>query len=337
MVKTITIQEALQLPKTKTLFVDTRSPKEFEEDNIPGSINIPIFSNKERAQIGTLYKNNQIEAYQQGFSIYNKKLLDFIKQFDEISTDTRIVIYCWRGGMRSKTIAELVNNMGKDVYQLVGGYKKFREYVREELIAYTPPFKLIVLQGLAGCGKTDLIKKINPSINLEGFAKHRSSLFGSLGLKPVSQKMFESRLWEKLQTLENEKAVFIEGEAKRIGNIFMPKKLFEIMQNSPTIHIKATIESRSERIVQDYFTHNEDEKIKEIIKKLKVFLSNKRVEELCELVTDKKYENVARILLEEHYDKQYNHALEEQAYVKTINSDNIDRAVKELEEYKKSI
>ncbi|MCF7798849.1 tRNA 2-selenouridine(34) synthase MnmH [Candidatus Woesearchaeota archaeon] len=334
MVNTIEITEALKLPSEDVVFVDTRSPKEFAEDNIPGAINIPIFSNEERAIIGTLYKNNQVEAYQQGFGIYNSKILDFIEQFKQIPLEKKIIIYCWRGGMRSKTIAELIASKRTNVYQLIGGYKQFRAVVREELKNYEPPFTFIVLQGLAGCGKTDLIKKLFPTINLEGYAHHRSSLFGALGLKPVSQKMFESRLWKKLHELESEKIVFIEGEAKKIGDIFVPEKIYETMQTAPTVNITASITTRSKRIVQDYFTHNEDEEIKKIIMKLKVYLSTKRCEELCALVDEKKYKQLAEALLIEHYDKQYKHALTEQKYIAEICSDNIDAAVKELEQIK---
>ncbi len=331
MVKTIEIQDALKMLDKSAVFVDTRSPKEFAEDNIPGSINIPIFSNEERAIVGTLYKQNAVEAYQKGFGIYNSKITAFIEQFKQLPAEKKIIVYCWRGGMRSKAIAELVTDIGRNTQQLIGGYKEFRAHVREELKSYESPFKLIVLQGLAGCGKTDLIKKLNPSIDLEGFAKHRSSLFGALGLKPVSQKMFESRLWKKLQELKNEKVVFIEGEAKKVGDLFVPDKLYEQMQKSQTIRITASIKTRSKRIVQDYFTYDEDEKIKQIIMKLNVYLTNKRVEELCVLVDEKRYEEVSQILLEDYYDHQYKHALESKTYSGEVCNDNIDKAISELQ------
>jgi tRNA 2-selenouridine synthase len=332
MTKTISIQEVLELDKNQIVIVDTRSPKEFEEDNIPGSISIPLFSNEERAIIGTLYKENQVKAYEQGIEIYNKKITDFIEQYKIISPEKKMIIYCWRGGMRSKTITDLVSNIREDVSQLIGGYKNFRKIVRDELNNYKPLFKLIVLQGLAGCGKTDIIKNIEPSIDLEGFAKHRSSLFGSLGLKPCSQKMFESRLWEKLNSLKNEKLVFIEGEAKKIGDIFVPTKLFQVMEESTTVEITSSMESRTKRIVRDYFTHQEDEKIKNILIKLKAFLSNNTVEELIKQIDEKNYLEVAKVLLEDHYDKQYTHALKNQNYEYKVNSDNIEEAVKELKQ-----
>lgn len=332
MIKTISVEEALALDKAN--IVDTRSPKEFEEDNIPGSINKPLFSNEERAIVGTLYKNNQVDAYQKGIEIYTSKVISFIEEFKELRSDRPIIIYCARGGMRSKVITELVTTIGLDVYQLEGGYKNFRKYIREYFENYSNPFKMIILQGLAGIGKTDLIKKLDNSIDLEGIAKHRSSLFGALGLKPVKQKRFESRLWNKIENLkkENVKIVFVEGEAKKIGDINVPSKFFKEMEKSIIIHVKSSIKNRSIRIVRDYFTHGEDEKIKSIISSLKVAIGNEQVEKLNKLVDEKNYEPVAKFLLEEYYDSKYTHAIEEIKFKYTINNDDIKKAIEELKE-----
>lgn len=332
MINTISVEKALELKDT--IFVDTRTPDEFDIDNIPQSINIPLFSNEERIIVGTLYNKDQIKAYQEGIQIYNKKIMDIIKEFKKLDKNKKIIIYCWRGGMRSKTITELITSLDLDAYQLTDGYKEFRKLVREDLQEYQPPFKLIVLQGLAGCGKTDLIKQLKPSIDLEGLAHHRSSSFGALGLKPVSQKMFDSRLWEQLNKLKNEKIVFIEGEAKKIGKVTLPNKFFEKMQEAKTIEIISSIENRSKRIVRDYFTHNEDETIKQIILKLKEYLGNKVVIELLDLINNKEYEIVSKILLEKHYDPTYNHALQTQKYASQISSNNISKAITELNKLK---
>ncbi|MFH1589843.1 MAG: tRNA 2-selenouridine(34) synthase MnmH [archaeon] len=326
MVKVISIEKAIKL---NPVFIDTRSPKEFEEDNIPESINSPIFTNEERKEIGILYKKNKEQAFDKGFAIYKSKVNDFINEYKEINKKKTIIVYCWRGGIRSKTITELIESLGYEVFQLKGGYKSFRAYIRNQL-EQSPPFKLIVLQGLAGCGKTDLIKKLKPSIDLEGLAKHRSSVFGAIGLKPTTQKMFESRLWEQLNKLKKEKTVFIEGEAKKIGNIYVPNKLFKAMQESKTILITCSIKNRAKRIVRDYFTHGEDKKIKEIISSLKVQLSSKVVEELTEKVDKKDYLYIAEYLLLNYYDDKYNHANQDIKYHKEVNNDDVNKAVKEL-------
>ena len=332
--KTINISQALEL--RDAVFVDTRTPKEFLEDHIPGAINIPIFNNEERAIVGTLYKNNRVKAYQEGFEIYNKKILSFIKSFEQIDKKKRIIVYCWRGGMRSKTIVELLTSLGKDTYQLVDGYKAYRKYVRESLENYKPSFKLIVIQGMAGSGKTDLIRRLKPSIDLEGLAKHRSSVFGAIGLKPVSQKMFETNFLKRIKELEDEKVIFVEGEAKKVGNINLPKKFFEHLQRSTTILIKTSLENRSKRIVRDYFSHNEDEQIKKIITGFKDYLSKKVVDELTHFVDEKEYEAVAKVLLRDYYDKQYSFAFKNQEFASEVNAESTESATRELIKLKKA-
>jgi len=142
--------------------------------------------------------------------------------------------------------------------------------------------------------------------------------------------MFESKLWEKLQELKNEKTVFIEGEAKKIGNVLIPANLFKTMEESSTIEIQTSLKERVKRIVKDYFTHGEDEQIKEIISKLKTQLSNKVVEKLRESMDKKDYEAVAEYLLVNYYDGRYNHANKDIKYEYKINNDIVEKAIKEL-------
>lgn len=333
--KQINIQNALK--EKNKLIIDTRTPKEFEKDNIPDSVNYPIFSDEERAKIGTLYKKDKTKAYQEGITTYNNKIIHFIESFKKLDKNKKIIVYCWRGGMRSKTIAELISNLGYDTYQLEGGYKSFREYIRDFFEEYTPPFKLIVLQGYAGCGKTDILKKIRPSIDLEGIAQHRSSIFGAIGLKPISQKRFESRLWKKLIDLEKETAVFIEGEARKIGDVYIPKKIFDAIQKAKTIFITTNIKNRTKRIVKEYFTHSADEFIKEKIKTLKEQISKKEVEKLLECMDEKKYEKVSEYLLTEYYDPKYDYFFKDRKYAAKINYETITDAIDKIEKIKNKI
>jgi|APSaa5957512622_1039677.scaffolds.fasta_scaffold00019_97 tRNA 2-selenouridine synthase len=327
----ITIKEALKLD---AIYVDTRSPAEFEKDHIPNSLNIPIFDNKERAEIGTIYKQNQDKAYEVGFGLYEGKLADLKKQLNKLDKNTKIVVYCWRGGLRSKTISELTEKLGYEVNQLEGGYKSYRAYMRKWYENYKLPFKFIMLQGLAGCGKTDLLKALHkkgiPIIDLEGLARHRSSLFGAIGLEPREQKAFETELYTKINELSNEKLVFIEGEAHKVGKIFVPNLIFSEMEKSVKIRINCSIENRSERIVKDYFSHGEDEKIKEIIKTLKKYFSNKNYQEMLKCLGEKNYYEVSRILLENYYDPRYGRIVDELKYDRTIDNDDFENCVGEL-------
>lgn len=327
----ISVEKALE-QEENAIFIDTRSPVEFELDHVSNAINIPILDNKERKTVGTLYKKDPKKAIELGYNYYGKKL-DKIKKKIKKLPKKKIIIYCWRGGMRSETITKLVEELGHNSFQLKGGYKSYRAFMRSFFDNYKPKFKFIVLSGLAGCGKTDLIKKLTPSIDLEGLAQHRSSIFGAVGLKPRTQKMFETLLFVRLKELEKEKLVFVEGESHKIGNVFIPFKLFKAMNNGVIVKVNCSIKNRAKRIVRDYFTHGEDKKIKKLICSLRQLISSKTVEELLSLVDKKQYEKVSQVLLEDYYDLRYK--LEDYQY--EVNNDSVSKCVKELEKEKSSI
>lgn len=306
--KTIHINNAI---KENFYYIDTRSPKEFEIDHIPNSINLPIFNDEERHNVGLLYKKNQNEAYMLGFNYFEKKKELLKKDLLKINKNSKIIVYCWRGGLRSKTMTEFVNDLGYDGYQLLGGYKAYRAYVRNELDNYKPNFKLIVLQGLAGCGKTDLIRQFNNSLDLEGYANHRASNFGAIGLKPNSQKMFESLLLDQIKKLKKENYVFIEGESQKIGDLFIPSTLFSAMKNGLQVGVNSDINNRVKRIVRDYFTYGEDGQIIKIIILLKPYITKTITDKLIEMMNQKNYEEVAKILLEKYYDEKYKHLFDD--------------------------
>ncbi|MFO7711076.1 MAG: tRNA 2-selenouridine(34) synthase MnmH [Candidatus Woesearchaeota archaeon] len=303
------------------VIVDTRSPAEFEHDHIPGAVNIPIFENNERHEIGKLYKANQEKAFDLGIEYYSRKLPHLCEDLKKLPRKT-IVIYCWRGGMRSRAITQLAQLLGHDAHQLEGGYKSYREYVRETLYSLEPRF--VVLYGLAGCGKTDLIKKLHPAIDLEGYAAHRSSVFGAIGLKPNSQKMFESLLLHDLLKYKDEPYIFVEGESRKIGDLFIPQNIFAAMGKGIAINVTSSLEERSRRIVRDYFTHGEDEKIKSIIWELRQRLTKETAQHLIELVDRKEYHEVSKILLRDYYDSRYSKYLEQFTYSLEFDVDNDD-------------
>ncbi|MEE9525215.1 MAG: tRNA 2-selenouridine(34) synthase MnmH [Candidatus Woesearchaeota archaeon] len=311
------------------IFIDTRSPAEFSLDHLPNAINLPILDNKERKTVGTLYKKDPEKAIELGYNYYGKKL-DKIKDKIRKLPKKKIIVYCWRGGMRSETITKLVEDLNHNAFQLEGGYKAYRKYMRDFFGRYKPKFKFIVLTGMAGCGKTDLIKKLKPSLDLEGLAQHRSSIFGAIGLKPRTQKAFETLLYVELKKLESAKLVFVEGESKKIGNVFIPANIFNAMEKGIIVKVNCSIKNRAKRIVRDYFTHDEDKKIKELINQLRQHLTNKVVEELLILVDKKEYEKVSKVLLEDYYDLRYK--IEDHKY--EVNNDSVSKCVKELEKLK---
>ncbi|MFH1332248.1 MAG: tRNA 2-selenouridine(34) synthase MnmH [archaeon] len=317
--ETIKVEEALCEDYT---FIDVRTPKEFEESTIPGAINIPLFSNEERAIVGKLYTQvGQEEAIEKGYDFVQQKLPKLMQEIRK-HEKKRLVIFCWRGGMRSKALCMLLENLGMDVRQLQGGHKEYRKHVVEKLKNYKPKAKLIVLYGMTGCGKTKMLKQFKNSLDLEGLAQHRSSLFGDIGLKPRSQKMFEALLVKRLEELDEEKYILTEGESRKIGNVIIPAALFTEMQKGTKVKVEASMEYRIKNLIECY-SNKEDEKIVEKIKMLTRRLGKDKVEKMLGLFEKKKYEEVARMLLEEYYDPLYSHTINKQEYALVIRPQEI--------------
>lgn len=185
MVKDIQAEDLYQLKKTnKQVIVDVRSPQEFQEATIPGSINIPLFSDQERAEVGTIYKQQGPEAAKEKGLAISKKLPDFIGEFKKL--DAPITVFCWRGGMRSKTAATVLGLMGIEANRLSGGIRAYREWTVDLLNHFDLKPKLLVLNGYTGNGKTILLERLAakgyPVIDLEKIAGHRGSIFGHIGM-----------------------------------------------------------------------------------------------------------------------------------------------------------
>jgi tRNA 2-selenouridine synthase len=330
MLKTITVADALK--QKDAIFVDTRTPKEFDEAHIPGAINSPILNDEERVIIGILYKQKgPDEAITKGKELFLPKVETYVKSFSKYKNKT-IIVYCWRGGMRSKFITELLDQRGFNVMQMIGGHKEYRAYIRERLDNYKLKPKLIVLHGLTGTGKTEIIQKIDvPKIDLEDIAQHRSSIFGAIGLTPRTQKMFESVLLSELDKLQDKKYVLIEGESRKIGDCMMPEFLHSAMNKGMHIRIDCPLSARVKRIVDEYF--DTDEKVavgREIIKKLRMALSNAAVDELLELLDNQNYAKVTEIILLRYYDPKYSYSLDQIKYDKTIKFEFVNDAIREI-------
>ena len=303
----ISITEALQ---KEAIFIDTRTPKEYQEDHLPKALNIPMFLNDQRAVIGKIYKQiSQDKAIQKGIELFSKRLPEFMKEINQYK-DKQLIIYCWRGGMRSKTVVSLLDSLGYNVLQLDGGHKEYRRHIVRRLQTAQVKPKLIVLWGLTCSGKTKLITQFKNSIDLEGLAQHRGSLYGGIGLTPNTQKRFESLLFERLDQLQNEEYIFVEGESKRIGQVVVPEFFHKKMRNGTHILVKKSLDQRAELAMKEYFTSPDDiQKIKEITMRLKKVISNENKEKVISLLDNRKFSEAAKILLEFYYDPLYNHTL----------------------------
>ncbi len=284
-------------------FVDVRTPKEFEEDTVPGAINIPLFENDERALIGTIYKReSKEEAMQKGLEIVKEKLAKFYKEFSKLKQP--LIVFCWRGGMRSKSIVQYLKSFDIEAHQLEGGYKAYRAFVREQLTLIKIP-KSVVLYGYTGAGKTELINQLDNGLDLEGCANHRGSILGDINLKPYKQKKFESLLLKRLQELKNKPFIVIECESRKIGKNTIPEKVFEkIKQPWKTVLLDKSVEERTEISYKNYYFNNKEEIIDKL-KLIKSTLGAKKLDQIIDLFNTNKIKEAIKILLVDYYDGYY--------------------------------
>jgi len=252
----ITVEELLeQQRKGELALIDVRSPGEFNDFTIPGSHNIPLLDDGERAEIGTIYKQQSFQAAKdRGLAIISAKLPRFIKEFEQI--DSRKAVFCWRGGMRSKTTATVLSLMGISSYRLVGGIRAYRNWVVDTLERFELKPRAIVLSSYTGTGKTWLLRKLAeqgyPVLDIENLAGHRGSVFGQIGLKPNNQKTFESLLVHELLRLNGQPYFLMEAESKRVGKAVLPGFLVEAKEQGLHLHIEMPMEARIRHIIEEY-------------------------------------------------------------------------------------
>ena len=293
--------------------IDVRSPSEFAEDHIVGSINCPVLSDLEREKVGTIYKREStFKAKIIGSSLTARNIAKHIEErFLEYKGSWQPLVYCWRGGQRSKAFAIILSEVGWSTPQLEGGYKEYRNHVLEFMDTIGSKLKIILMSGKTGCAKTKILHSIAQQggqiLDLEGLANHKGSLLGKIpNLKQPSQKYFESKLFYQLKQLNLKKEVFLEAESSKIGNIHIPKTIWAKMIVSPRIEIKADIHLRSTFLVKDYeYMCKNPELINPIIFGLRKRLSKKLVDSWKELIDQKKWQELTRSFLENHYDPSY--------------------------------
>ncbi|GAE34713.1 tRNA 2-selenouridine(34) synthase MnmH [Halalkalibacter akibai] len=298
------------------LFIDVRSPGEFAEFRLPNAINVPLFSNEERAQVGTVFKrNSREEAIELGLALYAPKMEYFYKRIKDLQTEMpnrRIVVYCFRGGLRSRTIAGTIGLLGVDCVQLEGGIRSFRKYIQEGLEQEAQiQREYLVLSGHTGTRKTEILNQLQnkgyPVIDLENLAGHRGSIFGYIGVQPNSQKQFDYLLLKRLKQLEQSPYVIIEGESKRLGRVILPDFLLEGKQIGERLELHYPFWARVEHVYQTYDPIKYKGEIQEGIDKITKYLSYELKEEMKVLLDREDYKGVFAKLLEGYYDPRYAH------------------------------
>lgn len=327
--KPISVEYALQLPNA--IFLDTRTPAEFDEDHIPHAINLPVLSNEERAMVGTIYKRkSKEEAIEVGQQYFLTTLPHFMKEIEKHKHKT-IIVNCWRGGMRSKVIVDLLRSLGYTAFQLQGGYKEYRHYVQAQLEQFQLQPKLVVLWGLTCTGKTEILSHFSHSLDLEGLAQHRGSLYGGIGLQPRSQKAFENLLLWRLRELNEQEFIIVEGESRKIGDVQMPVFLYKALLQGTPVLVTRSIEKRAEHALKEYFDTPESlQQIKEVTAHLFKVISKQKQQEALKLLEEGKNKEAVKILLEFYYDPLYEHTVSRKKYQVQIDSDDTNKAVKEL-------
>jgi tRNA 2-selenouridine synthase len=339
----IHIEQFLELAKQYPV-LDVRSPGEYKHAHIPGAYSLPLFTDEERKIVGTTYKQQSREqAIKIGLDFFGIKmrkmveevesLVDSHKSGEEILADGRklmtgatangqrmtniVLVHCWRGGMRSGAVSWLLDMYGFKVYTLIGGYKKFRNYV---LDTFKLLFHFNILGGYTGSGKTELLKTLKEKgeavIDLEDIAKHKGSAFGSIGMPDQpGQEMFENLLSCELRVMSYEKktessapfkgleGIWLEDESQRIGRVNIPPDLWNTMRQSPVYFLDIPFEERLKHIVQEY-GQLDPEKVEDAIGRISQKLGNLNAKKAVLLLKEGKIAESFDILLK-YYDKHY--------------------------------
>lgn len=299
------------------VYVDVRAPVEFTKDHIPQAINYPLFDDAERAYIGTLYHTQGKEkALLEGVSIASLKLKDMLSFFSTLKE--HVIIYCYRGGMRSESIVSFCNALGFSFYKLDGGYKAYRHYVREYLTEFTFTIPVFTLYGLAGSGKTRVLKNIPYTIDLEHCAGNRSSLFGSLGMPNHTQKYFESLIVQKLRTIGSWRYCLFEGESRKIGNCHIPHCVLNSLQNGKSIWLETPLEKRIQHIYDEYVPFISEELILPILDKLQPTMGKSKTAYCKQLFKQGNIHELIEFLLLHHYDPEYLHSIKHISFMAHI-------------------
>ncbi|KWZ40798.1 tRNA 2-selenouridine synthase [Burkholderia savannae] len=293
--------------------VDVRTPLEYAEDHIPGALNAPVLSNEERVIVGTMYKQvSPFEATRVGAAMVARNIAAHLDTtFADRPRNWRPLVYCWRGGKRSGSMAVMLNMIGWRARQLDGGYKAYRRSVVDALGRLPTEFRYVVLTGHTGSGKTRLLHALAQAgaqtLDLEALAAHRGSLLGALpsGEQP-SQKAFDTALVRALRGFARERPVFIEAESRRIGSITLPLALLASMHEADCVNVETQREERVELLLQDYghlFDRSAFFKVQ--LEKLVPLHGHARIRKWHEMLDEGRLGELSEELVDVHYDPAY--------------------------------
>ncbi|MFT4709081.1 MAG: tRNA 2-selenouridine synthase, partial [Planctomycetota bacterium] len=357
--------------------IDLRSPGEFEDDHLPGAVNLPLFNDVERALIGTLYKRESPDrAFDEGRELVVERIGELFKaiakagnwEMPEVDLQQRVremtsagidvmtetlrpavvselperpvLLHCWRGGMRSLSVVALLRLCGFDrAIGMVGGYKGYRKEVTEEISAWEAP-PAFVIRGYTGVGKTLVLRALEElrpdwTIDLELMAGHRSSILGMVGLEPVTQKHFETRVaarLRRLSALAPSGPLVYEGESRKIGDRILPTSVWDSLQAGTNIQLHATMEKRIDVLIEDYLGKEENraalaEQLPFIEQRLGPVKWRGALTGMLKAGSDR---DLVKILLEDYYDPLYEHSEKGKTYIARVQMHTPEQAAEEI-------
>ncbi|HLP11817.1 MAG TPA: tRNA 2-selenouridine(34) synthase MnmH [Flavobacteriales bacterium] len=326
MVKPVNVDEFLALGKQFTI-IDVRTPAEFEKGHIPGAVNIPLFTNDERVVVGTLYKQEGRQpAILKGLELVGPKLSTIAAEGEKLAKENTVLVHCWRGGMRSGSVAWLLNTYGLNVYTLKGGYKFFRRRILE---SFEAKYRMHVIGGKTGSSKSKVIvwlkEKNVQCIDLEAMANHKGSSYGHLGeAAQPSQEMFENLLGFALLNCDASKKILFEDESRKVGKKIIPAGIWDQLRSSHVVYLDVDFEKRAQYLASEYGKFDPDDLI-EATKRIERRLGPLETKTACAAISENRMLDACRIILH-YYDKTYDYGLSQrdQSLIQHVPIDQYD-------------
>lgn len=297
--------------------IDVRSPREHAEDHIPGAINCPVLDDVERAEVGTLDRQqSSFEARRRGAAMVARNIARHLEtRFAQMPREWQPLVYCWRGGQRSAAMLHVLSLVGWRVSRLAGGYQAYRRVVLADLESLPPQLDLRVISGPTGSGKSRLLGQLAAAgvqvLDLEALASHRGSVLGDLPAQPQpGQKRFESLLWQALRGCDPVRPVYVESESRMIGTVRLPNALLARMRESPCIRLEVPLPARV-RLLRAEYAHFEEapDALRGQLDRLVELHGRARIAAWKELLVRDDWDALVECLLREHYDPAYRRSL----------------------------
>jgi len=310
---TVTAAEALQRIDSFSAIVDARSESEYALDRLPGAVNWPSLNDAERASVGTEYKQvSPFAAKKRGAALVARNVAAHIERHVlELPREWSPLVYCWRGGQRSNSLALVLSQIGFRVQLLEGGYQAFRRAVVAALDTLPATFSIVVVCGTTGSGKSLLLRALagrgEQVLDLEALANHRGSVLGLVpGDAQPSQKAFDTAIWNALRKLDPARPVFVESESAKVGDLRVPPALVERMRASACVWLELPIEARVSLLMREYdFFVRDVDAFCARLDALRVLRGHETVNGWQESARSGRTESVVRDLLISHYDPIY--------------------------------